>query len=80
MMVFSVCVNDTVYLLNILKSKSCLWWALVHQVTFSSPAAFGGYQCITKIQNRCQYFDRLHINIISVNEITVFKYTFKLQP
>ncbi len=56
MMVFRVCVNDNVHLLYMLLFKSCLLWALVHHVTFSSPPAFGGYQCITKVQNRFQYF------------------------
>ncbi len=50
MMVISVCVNDAVLLLYVLLFKSCFG---------SSCPAFGGYQCITKIQNRFQYFNRL---------------------
>ncbi len=45
-LVFSVCVNDTEHLL-------CYY---LKAVTFSSPPAFGGCQCITKVQNRFQYF------------------------
>ncbi len=61
MMVISVCVNDTVLLLYMLLFYICYYLkaALVHHVTFSSPSAFGGYQCITKLQNRFQYFYRL---------------------
>ncbi len=33
MMVFSVCVNETVYLLYMLVFKSCLRWAFVRHVT-----------------------------------------------
>ncbi len=57
MMVISVCVNDTVLLLYTV----CYYLkaALVHHVTFSSSPAFGGYWCITKLQNRFQYFNRL---------------------
>ncbi len=57
MMVIRVCVNDTVLLLYTV----CYYLkaALVHHVTFSSPPDCGGYQCITKIQNRFQYFNRL---------------------
>ncbi len=58
MMVFSACVNDTVHILYML-FKSFLWWAMVHHVTFSSPPEFGGYQCISKVQNTFQYFNRL---------------------
>ncbi len=41
---FSVCGKDTCHKLH---------------VTFSSPPAFGGYQCITKVLNRFQYFNGL---------------------
>lgn len=58
MMVFSACVNDTVHLLYILLFKSCLCWALFHHVTLSSPPAFGGYQCNTKVQNRFQCYNK----------------------
>ncbi len=62
MMVFRVrlgaCVNDTVHILYML-FKSFLWWAIVHHVTFSSPPEFGGYQCISKVQNTFQYFNWL---------------------
>ncbi len=42
MMVISVCVNDAVLLLYMLLFKSCFG--------SSCDSAFGGYQCITKIQ------------------------------
>ncbi len=51
---FSVCVNDTVHFLQyiyMLVFKCCLWWALVRHVTFLSSLT-GGYQCMTKVQNR----------------------------
>ncbi len=51
MMVISVRVNVAVHLLYMLISKSCFWWALFQHVTFSSTPAFGGYQCITNVQN-----------------------------
>ncbi len=49
MMAISVCVNDAVLLLYMLLFKSCFGSSCD-----SSPPAFGGYQCITKIQNRFQ--------------------------
>ncbi len=55
MMVFSVCVNDIVYRLYMLVFKAELWLIM----TFSSPPAFGGYQFITKVKNRFQYFSTL---------------------
>ncbi len=55
MMVFSACVNmHTFYICYYLKAA----W-LCSSCDLSSPPAFGGYQCITKIQNRFQYFNRL---------------------
>ncbi len=39
MMVFSVCLYDTVHLLFMFIFKSCFLCALVHHVTFSSPPA-----------------------------------------
>ncbi len=54
MMVISVCVNDAVLLLYVLLFKSCFGSSCD-----SSSPAFGGYQCITKIQNRFQYFNTL---------------------
>ncbi len=44
MVVFCVCVKDTLLILYMLIFKSCLCWALVHRVTFSSPPALDGYQ------------------------------------
>ncbi len=44
MMLFSVCVKDTLLILYMLIFKSGLCWAVVHRVTFSSPPALDGYQ------------------------------------
>ncbi len=46
MMVISVCVNDAVLLLYMLLFKSCFG----SSCDSHHPPAFGGYQCITKIQ------------------------------
>ncbi len=79
MMVISVCVNDTVHLLYMLLFKSCLWLALVHHVTHYLLLLV----VISVLQSYKTDFSTsigLYINIISVNEITVFNCKFKLKP
>ncbi len=51
-------------------------------MTFSSPPAFGGYQCIKKVGYKTDVSTSIgwYINIISVNEITGFNCKFKLEP
>ncbi len=56
MMVFSACMNDTVHLCQYLKVACDRLWFIMR---LSSQSAFGGYQHITKLQNRIQYFNRL---------------------
>ncbi len=49
-------------------------------MNLSSPLVIVRTLCISKVQNRFQYFNRLVYDIISVNEIMVFNGIFKLKP
>ncbi len=73
MMAISVCVNDAVLLLYMLLFKSCFGSSCdSHHLLLVVISVLQRY--------RFQYFNRLYINIISVNEITVFNCKFKLKP
>ncbi len=67
MMVFSVCVNDSVHLLYIYISICVELWFIV---TFSSPPDFDGYQCRYKTDFRTSI--GWYINITSVKGIRFF--------
>ncbi len=74
MMVFSACVYDTVHLLYMLLFKSCFG---------SSCDSHLLLVIISVLQRYKTYFSTSigwYINIISVNEITVFNCIFKLKP
>ncbi len=72
MEVFSACVNDAVHLLYMF--KSCLWWASHHPLHLVIISVYHSYK--TDFSTSIGWY----INIISVNEITVFNRKFKLKP
>ncbi len=73
-MAISVCVNDAVLLLYMLLFKSCL----LHHVTLITSCFWwlSVYYKDTDFSTSIGWY----INIISVNEITVFNCKFKLKP
>ncbi len=75
MMVISVCVNDTVLLLYMLLFKSCFGSSCdSHHLLLVVISVFQRYK--TDFSTSIGWY----INIISVNEITVFNCKFKLKP
>ncbi len=79
-MVFSACVNDTVHLLYVYYLKAAcdrLWfimWLSHHLLQLVVISVFQRYK--TDFSTSIGWY----INIISVNEITVFNCKFKLKP
>ncbi len=79
-MVFSVCVNDTVNLLKLYLKAACdgLWFIM----TLSLPSCFCWLSVCYKGTKQIlvlEYFYILNI-ILTVNEIMVFKCKFRLNP
>ncbi len=75
MMVFSVCVNDTVLLLYMLLFKSCFGSSCDshHLLLLVVISVLQSFKTDFSTSIGC------YINIISVDEITVFKCKFKLK-
>ncbi len=78
-MVISVCVNAPSIYVNIEKLIWFIMCFFFFFFFFFIISCIWCYQHITKIQNIFHYFNRLVYYIISRNEITAFKCTFKLK-